>query len=162
MNMKNIYRMSAVAAMAITTIISCGNAGAQNEKKQTTATKHVQELTADTFNQMVYDLNNGEMEYLGTKPAIVDFTASWCGPCRSIAPILEELAKEYQDQIVIYKVDVDKASEIARAFGITSIPAILYIPLEGEPSMTIGARNKAKFQDEIQKILLLSMTAPSI
>lgn len=162
MNMKNIYRMSAVAAMAIATIISCGNAGAQNEKKQTTATKHVQELTADTFNQMVYDLNNGEMEYLGTKPAIVDFTASWCGPCRSIAPILEELAKEYQDQIVIYKVDVDKASEIARAFGITSIPAILYIPLEGEPSMTIGARNKAKFQDEIQKILLPSMTAPSI
>lgn len=152
--MKNIYRMAAVAAMVLATLISCGNAGAQNNRKQTTATKHVRELTADTFNQMVYDLNSGEMAYLGTKPAIIDFTASWCGPCRSIAPILEELAKEYQDQIVIYKVDVDKAGEIAQAFGITSIPAILYIPLDGEPSMTIGARNKAKFHDEIQKILL--------
>lgn len=160
--MKNIYRMAAVAATALATLISCGSAGAQNDKKQTKATNHVQELTADSFNQMVYDLNSGEMEYLGAKPAIVDFTASWCGPCRSIAPILEELAKEYQDQIVIYKVDVDKAREIAQAFGITSIPAILYIPLEDEPSMTIGARNKAKFQDEIQKILLVSMTAPSI
>ncbi len=160
--MKNIYRMAAVAAMALATLISCGSAGAQNDKKQMKATNQVQELTADSYNQMVYDLNSGEMEYLGAKPAIVDFTASWCGPCRSIAPILEELAKEYQDQIVIYKVDVDKAREIAQAFGITSIPAILYIPLEGEPSMTIGARNKAKFQDEIQKILLVSMTAPSI
>lgn len=154
MNMKKIYRMAAVAAAALATIISCGNAGAQNDKKQTADTKHVQELNADTFNQIVYDLNSGEMEYLGSKPAIVDFTASWCRPCRSIAPILEELAKEYQDKIVIYKVDVDKAGEIAQAFGITSIPAVLYIPLEGEPSMTIGARNKAKFQEEIKKILL--------
>ena len=146
--------MAAVAAMALATLISCGHAGAQNDKKQSGATKHVQELTADTFSQMVYDLNSGEMEYLGDKPAIVDFTASWCGPCRSIAPILEELANEYQDRIVIYKVDVDKAGEVAQAFGITSIPAVLYIPLKGEPSMTIGARNKAKFNDEIKKILL--------
>lgn len=152
--MKTVYKMAAVAAMALATLISCGNAGAQNDKKQAGTAKHVQELTEDTFNQMVYDLNSGEMKYLGTRPAIVDFTASWCGPCRSIAPILEELAKEYQDRIVIYKVDVDKAGGIAQAFGITSIPAILYIPLEGDPSMTIGARNKAKFQDEIQKILL--------
>lgn len=152
--MKTVYRMAAIATMTIATLISCGNAGAQNDKKQTTATNHVKELDVDTFNKMVYDINSGEMEYLGTKPAIVDFTASWCGPCRSIAPILEQLANEYKDQIVVYKVDVDKAGEIAQAFGITSIPAILYIPLDGEPSMTIGARNKAKFQDEIQKILL--------
>ena len=67
---------------------------------------------------------------------------------------LEELAKEYQGHIVVYKVDVDRCREVAEAFGITSIPAVLYIPLEGEPSMTIGARNKSKFQNEIERILL--------
>ena len=74
--MKTVYRMAAIATMAIATLISCGNAGAQNDKKQTTATNHVKELDVDTFNKMVYDINSGEMEYLGTKPAIVDFTAS--------------------------------------------------------------------------------------
>jgi thioredoxin len=94
------------------------------------------------------------MNYLGTKPAIVDFTATWCGPCRSITPTLEELANEYDGQIVVYKVDVDKCGDVAAAFGISSIPAILYIPLDGEPSMTIGARNKSRFQSEINKLLL--------
>lgn len=152
--MKTIYTLAAVAVMAVATLISCNSAGAQNEKKNTVSTKYVQELTAETFNEKVYDLESGELEYLGSKPAIVDFTASWCGPCRSIAPILEELAKEHKDRIVIYKVDIDKAGELAQAFGISSIPAILYIPLEGEPSMTVGSRNKAKFQEEIQKLLL--------
>ena len=133
------------------TTSSCRNAGAQNN---TDGKKGVTELTSEEFSKLVYDLDSEEMNYLGTKPAIVDFTATWCGPCRSIAPILEELAKEYDGQIVVYKVDVDKCGDVAAAFGISSIPAILYIPLDGEPSMTIGARNKSRFQSEIDKLLL--------
>lgn len=153
--MKARYYIAACAALIIALTTSCGNAGAQNDsKKKAAEPKHAIELTSDQFSQMVYDIDSEEMKYLGDKPAIVDFTATWCGPCRSIAPTLEELAREYEGQIVVYKVDVDECRDIAEAFGITSIPAILYIPLDGEPAMTIGARNKSKFQNEINKILL--------
>ena len=154
-NMKTRHYIAAIAVLITALATSCGNAGAQNDAKKKAANeKHAIELTTEQFSTQVYNLEDNEMKYLGNKPAIVDFTATWCGPCRSIAPILEELAKEYKDQIVIYKVDVDQCREVAEAFGIQSIPAVLYIPLNGEPSMTIGARNKAKFQDEINKILL--------
>ena len=153
--MKTIYYISAAAAIMLAMLTSCGNAGAQNNsQKKSPEPKHAIELTSEQFVTKVYDIQDGDMKYLGNKPAIVDFTATWCGPCRSIAPILEELAKENKDQIVIYKVDVDKCRGIAEAFGIKSVPAVLYIPLDGEPSMTIGARSKAKFQEEINKILL--------
>ena len=154
-NMKARYYITAAVSLMIALATSCGNAGAQNDsKKKSTEQKHAIELTSEQFSQLVYDINSEEMKYLGNKPAIVDFTATWCGPCRSIAPILEELAKEYEGQIVVYKVDVDKCRDIAQAFGISSIPAVLYIPLDSEPSMTIGARNKTKFQSEIDKILM--------
>jgi thioredoxin len=153
--MKTLSHISAIAFMTLAMLTSCENAGAHNDSKnKTTDTKHAIELTTEQFMTMVYDVRNNDTRYLGNKPAIVDFTATWCGPCRSIAPILEELAKEYKDQIVIYKVDVDQCRELAEAFGISSIPAVLYIPLDGEPSMTIGARSKAKFQQEIDRILL--------
>jgi thioredoxin len=153
--MKTRHYLAALAALMIITVTSCGNVGAQNDKnKKSVEDKYAIELTSDQFSQLVYDIDGKEMRYLGDKPAIVDFTATWCGPCRSIAPILEELAKEHQGHIVVYKVDVDRCREVAEAFGITSIPAVLYIPLEGEPSMTIGARNKSKFQNEIERILL--------
>ena len=153
--MKTIHYIYVIAAIMLATLTSCGNAGAHNDSKEKRAEqKHAIELTSEEFMAKVYDIKDDQMKYLGNKPAIIDFTATWCGPCRSIAPILEELAKEHQDQIVIYKVDVDKCRDIAEAFGIKSIPAVLYIPLDEEPSMTIGARSKAKFQEEINKILL--------
>ena len=153
--MKTRHYIAAIAIILTAMATSCGNAGAQNDQKKKSADrKHAIELTSEQFATKVYDIRNADMKYLGSKPAIVDFTATWCGPCRSIAPILDELAEEYKDQIVIYKVDVDLCREVAEAFGIQSIPAVLYIPLDGEPSMTIGARNKAKFQEEINKILL--------
>lgn len=154
--MKTTYKTAIIAIATAVLMSACGNAGAQNDKKQTKATdaKKVMELNAAQFDSMVYDLDAEALDYLGDKPAIVDFTASWCGPCQRIAPILEELATEYKDKIVIYKVDIDKERKLAEAFGISSIPAILYIPAEGEPVMTVGARDKAKFRNEISTYLL--------
>lgn len=116
--------------------------------------KGVVTLSSKEFKTKVYDISAKNPEYLGSKPAIVDFYASWCGPCRAISPILEELAKEYGDKIVIYKVDVDASRDIAQAFGIRSIPAVLFIPMKGEAQMTVGGRSKEDFKKQIDTILL--------
>lgn len=114
-------------------------------------------LTLDEFRKKIADIdrNTTEWKYLGDKPAIIDFYADWCGPCKKIAPILEELANEYSDQICIYKVDTDKESELASLFGITAIPALLFVPMEGEPQMAKGALPKDKLIQGINEILLL-------
>ena len=101
-----------------------------------------------------YETTPNEWKYLGDKPAIVDFYASWCGPCKTIAPILEELAAEYGDQIYIYKVDTEEEQELAAAFGIRSIPTLMFIPMDGEPQMAQGAMPKASFKEAIEKVLL--------
>lgn len=172
MNMKTtILKMTASAITVMLMLISCRNAGAQNDTPTKNAASvttgsnqsvqqnvkksiGVTELSSKDFAAKVYDLSKENLSYLGDKPAIIDFYATWCGPCQRIAPILKELAAEYGDRIVIYKVDVDKCPEVAQAFGISSIPAIMYIPLNSEPSMTLGARDKATFQKEISTILL--------
>ena len=156
-----MYKLVAMVAGIVIVLASCGNAGARTEKNtdsqvksSQTKTAGVQELNAASFNAKVYDMTAEELKYLGDKPAIVDFTATWCGPCQRISPILEELAKEYDGKIVIYKVDIDKNRDLATAFNISSIPAIMYIPLNGEPAMTVGARDKGKFKTEIETVLL--------
>lgn len=144
-----------LAIVAITMLAACGNAGAQNDKKTDKTQKVVKELNAESFSEKVYDMNSEELVFLGDKPVIVDFTASWCGPCQRIAPILEELAVEYDGKIIIYKVDIDKERGLAQSFNVSSIPAILYIPANGnEPVMTIGARGKEKFKEEIRTFLM--------
>lgn len=157
--MKKIFETAIFATVAIMCMAACGNAGARNDNKKEVIKEASQagvtELTNETFKIKVYEIGTEGLKYLGDKPAIVDFNATWCGPCQRIAPILNELAKEYAGQILIYKVDVDKCPEIAQAFNIQSIPALLYIPTDGkEPVMTIGARDKARFKEEIDKILL--------
>ena len=116
--------------------------------------KGVVTLSSKEFKAQVYDISQKDPAYLGSRPAIVDFYASWCGPCRAISPILDELAKEYGDKIVIYKVDVDASGDIAQAFGIRSIPAVLFIPMKGEAQMTVGGRSKTEFKKQIDTILL--------
>ena len=152
--MKTIYRAAALAAIAIASLVACGNAGAKNDKKAEDTKKSVVELNAEQFNAKVYDMSKDDLKFLGNKPAIVDFTATWCGPCQRIAPILEELAKEYEGEIVIYKVDVDQNKPLAKSFEVSSIPAVMFIPMDGEPVMTIGSRDKAKFEEQINTILL--------
>lgn len=114
-------------------------------------------LTTAEFKKLVvnYDANPNKWVYLGDKPAIVDFWATWCPPCKAIAPILDELAKEYQGQIYVYKVDVDKETELASAFGIQSIPTLLFIPMKGDPKAEVGALPKETFKDRIDNFLLV-------
>ncbi|MDD4848222.1 MAG: thioredoxin [Bacteroidales bacterium] len=113
-------------------------------------------LTKADFLKKVADYENSidEWKYLGDKPAIVDFYATWCGPCNSIAPILEELATEYKDQIYVYKIDTDQEPELSAAFGIRSIPTLLFIPLKGNPQISKGALPKSSLKDAIDRVLL--------
>ena len=147
-------RTGAVTMAVIICLSACGNAGARNKKKATDNTpKAVVELTSGEFNSKVFDTSLDNAKFLGDKPAIVDFSATWCGPCQRLSPILEELAKEYEGKVDIYKVDVDKCRELAEVFKISSIPAMLFIPMEGEAFMLVGLRNKAELQKKIEEIL---------
>ena len=101
-----------------------------------------------------YEKNKDKWVYEGTKPCIIDFYADWCGPCKKIAPILAELATKYKDQIIVYKIDTDKERELARAFGISSIPTLFFIPAEGQPQIISGSMSKADFEKVIKQVLL--------
>ena len=101
-----------------------------------------------------YEANPNEWKYLGDKPCIIDFYASWCGPCKTVAPILEDLAKEYNGQIYIYKIDTEAEPELASAFGIRSIPTILFCAMDGAPQMAQGAMPKDSFKKAINEMLL--------
>ena len=101
-----------------------------------------------------YEENPQEWTYLGDKPCIIDFYADWCGPCKMVAPILEELAEEYKDDIYIYKVDTEAEQELAAAFGIRSIPSLLFCPMGEQPQMAQGALPKDGFKQAIDEVLL--------
>lgn len=131
-----------------------GNSVSENEKNTV-------KLTKEVFLEKVWDYENSpkEWKYKGEKPALIDFYADWCGPCRTASPILEEVAKEYQEKVTIYKVDTQVERELAAVFGVRGIPAFLYIPMSGKPTMTSGiARTKEDtkkmFTDNIDKLLL--------
>lgn len=145
--------------IAALTLVTGGCASTNNRKKDNTQnTKEMNTIAltkADFLKKVVdYEKNPTEWKYLGDKPALVDFYASWCGPCRALAPVLEELAAEYKDQIYIYKIDTEAEQELAAAFGIRSIPTLLFIPMEGKPQMAQGALPKATLKKAIDEIML--------
>jgi len=113
-------------------------------------------LTKSTFLELVYNYekNPSKFIYEGNKPCIVDFYADWCGPCKKIAPILNELAREYKDQIIIYKINTDQERALAQAFGISSIPTLLFIPVQGDVRLARGALDKNTLVKAINDILL--------
>lgn len=112
-------------------------------------------LTTEDFKNNVFDYeNNKEWKYTGELPAIIDFYADWCGPCKMVAPVLEELAAEYKDRIVIYKVDTEVEQELSAVFGIQSIPTFLFIPKDGQPMMQPGALPKHVFKQVIEEHLV--------
>lgn len=115
----------------------------------------MEHLTKETFQKKVFDYeNNKEWKFEGELPAIVDFYADWCGPCKMVAPILEQLSEEYKGRIDVYKVDTEAEQELAAVFGIRSIPSLLFIPKGGKPQMAMGAMPKESFDQAINEILL--------
>jgi len=114
----------------------------------------VEFLTKETFLAKVFNYEkNQEWKYEGDKPCIVDFYADWCGPCKMVAPILEELAAEYDGKLNIYKVDTEAEQELAAVFGIRSIPSLLFIPMTGQPQMATGALPKDTFRKAFKDVL---------
>jgi len=111
-------------------------------------------LTKESFKEKVFDYeNNKEWNFKGELPCIIDFYADWCGPCKMVAPILEQLSEEYKGKINIYKIDTEKEQELAAAFQIRSIPTILFCPIREKPKMSLGALTKESFIEEIKNVL---------
>ncbi len=164
--MKRAYLFTLIFSIII--VSSCGNAANNNSanSNSTASTKADQNkikpehLTLETFKEKVWDFetNPDEWIYKGDVPAIIDFYADWCGPCKIIAPIMEELANKYKGRVKIYKIDTDKEQDLARAFGIRGIPSVLFTPLEGRPMMQSGAMQKQDYIKIIEEQLLKNTT----
>ena len=115
------------------------------------------DITTDFFSENVYDFKNvdesGELNFLGNNPVVIDFHAPWCGPCRILGPIIDELDEEY-DNVDFYKVDTEKEMELAAAFGVMSLPTLLFIPTEGKPMISPGAPPKDMLKEMVDEKLL--------
>jgi len=124
------------------------------QKKENAAT--IIHLTNEQFKKVVFNYEaNKEWKYLGNKPAIIDFYADWCGPCRMMAPRLEEIAKEYAGKLIVYKVDTDKEKLLSANLGIQSLPTLLFIPQNGKPQASMGAISKESLVKAIHEVLLI-------
>ena len=114
-----------------------------------------EQLTKETFLEKIFNFEEKkEWDFQGELPAVIDFYADWCGPCKMVAPVIEELSTEYEGKVNFYKVDTDQEQELSMAFGIQSIPSLLFIPKEGKPQMAAGALPKQSLQEVIEKELL--------
>ena len=111
-------------------------------------------LTLDTFKEKVFNFeDNKEWKFEGEKPCIIDFYADWCGPCKMVAPVLEELSEEYDGKLDIYKVNTEDQKELSAIFGIQSIPSLLFVPQEGQPQMAMGALPKDTLEQAFKDVL---------
>ena len=112
-------------------------------------------LTKGGFLRRVADFENSpnEWKFLGNKPALIDFFALWCGPCKMLSPVLDELAEEYEGTIDIYKVNIDDEEELAEMFGIRSVPTLLFVPLQGNPTRAMGAMPKSEIRNILNRML---------
>jgi thioredoxin len=165
--MKHLFLILVVASLALS---ACGNKKPEggkntelaNSSVKTNDSNNSEKLTKALFVQKVWDFakSPNDWKYLGNKPAIVDFYADWCGPCKIASPILDEVGDEYAGKILIYKINTDQERELAQVFGITGIPAFLYIPANGKPVMMSGIgrskeETKKMFIENIEKYLLV-------
>lgn len=111
-------------------------------------------LTVDTFKEKVFNFEeNKEWKFEGEKPCIIDFYADWCGPCKMVAPILEELSEEYDGKLDIFKVNTEEQKELSAIFGIQSIPSLLFVPKDGQPQMAMGALPKDTLEKAFKDVL---------
>jgi thioredoxin len=134
--------------------LNCNSEKPAGATAQSTGGEAVVKLSTELFKKQVFNYEqNKEWKYEGTKPAIIDFYADWCAPCRQLSPVIEELAKEYGDKIVVYKVDTEKETDLVRNLGISGLPTLLFIPAEGKPSVSMGYVPKETLKKAINDIL---------
>jgi thioredoxin len=113
-------------------------------------------MTNETFKQKIFNYDvNKTWKYEGNLPAIIDFYADWCGPCRTLSPLVEEIAKKYNGKIIVYKVDTDAQQQLAQSMGISSLPTLLFIPVKGQPRSTLGALPRETLEKAIKEVLLV-------
>ena len=157
-----------VAAVALVFMLASGNNAGQKtgsnsdetnvtktNNSMTTSKKTIQLTRADFLTKVAnFEENPDTWVYLGDKPCIIDFYADWCGPCKMVAPILEELANEYDGELYIYKVDTEAEQQLAAEFGIRSIPSLLFVPMGEDPQMAQGALPIDAFKQAIEEVLL--------
>ena len=143
--MKQIKSLLSVFVLTLAATACAGNSGENKKSNEPTKEDNKMEVVA---------LNKADWKFEGSRPAIVDFYATWCGPCKVIHPILEELSKEYSGKVDIYQIDVDKEQDLAAAFGIRSIPTLLMIPMKEEPRIMQGAMPKDQLKKAIDEFLL--------
>lgn len=134
-------------AALLMTVALTGNAQSRDAERNTV------ELDAKTFKELVADYNAEEWKYLGDRPAVIDFYADWCGPCKKIGPVLEKLAGEFDGEVYVYKVNVDRNRMLSRVFEISSIPALMFIPKDGEPEMVVGFRDEDFLRKKITGLI---------
>ena len=144
--------MKKTLLIALALFAACITSFAQESKSE----PKVKQLTYKDFLFTVWDFETypNTFKYRGKKPAIVDFYADWCGPCRRVAPIMEKLAEEYDGQLLIYKVNVDQERELSAAFQVKSIPTVMFIPMEGQPMMQVGAMSEEGYRKVIVEHLV--------
>lgn len=136
--------------------INCKSGNPAIAGSKDTSGNAVVQLTNETFKRMVYNYDlNKEWKYEGTKPAIIDFYADWCAPCRQLSPLVDEVAKEYAGKIVVYKVDTEKEKNLAQSLGISGLPTLLFIPVNGKPSVSMGLIPKESLVKAINEVLLI-------
>ncbi len=136
---------------------SCNAVNPGSKVENSSGKADVSALSNAMFKKLVfnYDINK-EWKFEGSKPVLIDFYADWCPPCRKLSPLVEEIAKEYQGKIVVYKVDTDKEKDLAQSLGITNLPTLLFIPIKGNPQVTLGLIPKETIVNKINGLLLIN------
>ena len=156
-------KISVIAfALFIMVLISCNSVGGTKSENTSTEIKEgvVNQMSTEMFKNLVYNYQKNPKDWIyeGNLPCIIDFYADWCRPCKMVAPIMDDLAKQYKGKVVFYKVNTDEERELSQVFNIRSIPALLYVPKNGKPQMSVGAYNKENYVQQINTFLLATET----